>query len=113
VLVEALNPKTAAFFLPFVPQFVDPSAGRVATQFAALGVVSVPLNTWADVMMAMPRAGYAPGSLVGLVWSDGCARRPQGLRRPLATLPCPEGRTSGPEPGRERTSDQKSLTTFG
>lgn len=29
ILVEALNPKTAAFFLAFLPQFVDPSAGPV------------------------------------------------------------------------------------
>jgi threonine/homoserine/homoserine lactone efflux protein len=26
LLVEALNPKTAAFFLAFIPQLIDPSA---------------------------------------------------------------------------------------
>jgi len=51
VLVEALNPKTAAFFLAFIPQFVDPTAGHPALQFIALGVISVTLNTLADVVV--------------------------------------------------------------
>jgi threonine/homoserine/homoserine lactone efflux protein len=50
VLIEALNPKTAAFFLAFIPQFVDPSA-NVAAQFIILGLISVALNTSADLIV--------------------------------------------------------------
>jgi threonine/homoserine/homoserine lactone efflux protein len=50
VVVEALNPKTAAFFLAFIPQFVDP-AGGVAMQFVLLGSISVALNTSADLIV--------------------------------------------------------------
>jgi threonine/homoserine/homoserine lactone efflux protein len=50
IIVEALNPKTAAFFLAFIPQFVDASQ-PVAAQFVVLGVISVALNTTADIVV--------------------------------------------------------------
>jgi threonine/homoserine/homoserine lactone efflux protein len=48
IIVEALNPKTAAFFLAFIPQFVDASQ-PIAAQFVVLGIISVALNTTADI----------------------------------------------------------------
>ena len=51
IVVEALNPKTAAFFLAFIPQFVDPSE-TIAWQFIVFGLISVALNTGVDVVVA-------------------------------------------------------------
>ena len=53
ILVEATNPKTAAFFLAVLPQFVDPAAGSVAMQFVVLGAISVGLNTAVDAVVVL------------------------------------------------------------
>lgn len=45
MIVEATNPKTAAFFLALIPQFIDASRGSVALQFTVLGLISIALNT--------------------------------------------------------------------
>src|SRR3954453_17659073 len=93
VLVEALNPKTAAFFLAFVPQFLDPAAGHVALQFALLGAVSVALNTLADVAVAIAasriRAGAAarPKLIRRLREGSGAAMFTLGLGLALARRP--------------------------
>jgi threonine/homoserine/homoserine lactone efflux protein len=92
VMVEALNPKTAAFFLAFLPQFVDP-AGNVAAQFVLLGVVSVALNTGADVVVAFlagrlrDGAGARPGLMRRLREASGAAMMARGVGLALAKRP--------------------------
>ncbi|TJV08395.1 MAG: LysE family translocator, partial [Mesorhizobium sp.] len=71
VLVEVMNPKTAAFFLAFIPQFVDTSSDHVVLQFLILGAISVALNTLADIVVA-----FAAGRL-----RDGAASRGNLVRR--------------------------------
>src|SRR3954454_21401913 len=93
VLVEALNPKTAAFFPAFVPQFVDVTKGSVALQFVVLGFVSVALNTLADVVVAFAasgireRAAARPAMIGRLRKASGGAMMALGLGLALAKRP--------------------------
>lgn len=62
LVVEALNVKTALFFLAFLPQFVAPGP-TMAVQLALLGCICVALNTLVDVAAVRGAAQWArPGA---------------------------------------------------
>ncbi len=60
LLTEVLNPRTALFFLAFLPQFVRPGGGPVVMQLLVLGLIFVALS-----------AVYASG----LAWMAGSVGR--------------------------------------
>lgn len=53
VVISIFNPKVAVFFLAFLPQFVDPSAGPIAMQILFLGVLYVVLAVVTDGAYAL------------------------------------------------------------
>ena len=52
-IVNLLNPKTALFFLAFLPQFADVSRGHLATQIAFLGLLFAALGFVTDGCYAL------------------------------------------------------------
>jgi threonine/homoserine/homoserine lactone efflux protein len=55
-VVNLLNPKTALFFLAFLPQFVDPARGAAAGQILVLGVAFVGIGMLSDSAYALVAA---------------------------------------------------------
>ena len=62
MIVNVLNPKTALFFLAFLPQFVAPDRGGVWSQALVLGFVFVGLGLVTDSLYAL-----AAGTVGGLL----------------------------------------------
>ena len=52
IVVNVLNPKTALFFFAFLPQFIDPARGHVATQILSLGILFACMGTFSDSLWA-------------------------------------------------------------
>src|SRR5271169_4517764 len=53
IVVNVLNPKTALFFFAFLPQFIDPARGHVATQILSLGILFALMGTTSDSLWAV------------------------------------------------------------
>jgi threonine/homoserine/homoserine lactone efflux protein len=72
-VVNILNPKTALFFLAFLPQFVDVGRGAVPAQILALGLLFVLLGMVTDGLWAVGAGSAAR-------WLRSSSRRELGER---------------------------------
>ncbi|MEV0591338.1 LysE family translocator [Nonomuraea cavernae] len=80
-VVNVLNPKTAIFFLAFLPQFTAPAAGPVGPQILLLGLLWLVLGMASDGTYAM-----AASALAGRLRRSARARRRLDIGSGLAYL---------------------------
>jgi threonine/homoserine/homoserine lactone efflux protein len=89
-LVAVLNPKTALFFLAFLPQFADPRAGSLPAQLLLLGALFIAVAVATDSAYALAAAGLGrflgrhPGFAAGERWVSGAVFVGLGLLAALA-----------------------------
>jgi threonine/homoserine/homoserine lactone efflux protein len=93
LVVAVLNPKTALFFLAFLPQFVDPRRGAAPLQMLLLGGLFVAMATLSDGVYAL-LAGTAgrwlrrhPRLVRGERWVTGTVYLGLGAAAALAGAP--------------------------
>ncbi|MEM9222494.1 MAG: LysE family translocator [Pseudomonadota bacterium] len=84
VIAELLNPKTALFFLAFLPQFVQPANGAVALQLSVLGMLFVALGLLSTLVFA-----FAAGKIGSMLRASATVRQWQG--RVVGTIYCALG----------------------
>jgi threonine/homoserine/homoserine lactone efflux protein len=71
ISVEVLNPKTAIFFMAFLPQFIDASAALpVWAQFLILGTIVNLIFSSADIVCVV-----LAGAIIGKLRQSGAAQR--------------------------------------
>lgn len=73
ILAELLNPKSALFFLAFLPQFVRPENGSVALQLTILGVLFVGMGLLSTLFVA-----FSAGQVGTLLQRNKAVLRWQG-----------------------------------
>ncbi|MBR0796757.1 LysE family translocator [Bradyrhizobium jicamae] len=60
IWAEMLNPKTALFFLAFLPQFIHPDHGSAIAQFATLGLIFVAMSAAYTSLLALAAGRISP-----------------------------------------------------
>jgi threonine/homoserine/homoserine lactone efflux protein len=91
MVVNVFNPKTALFFLAFLPQFVDTARGPVGWQVLALGLVFVLLGLVTDGLYALGAGSVGgwlrvrPRLIAGQRWVSGTMYIGLGVAAALST----------------------------